>query len=687
MQKLLKFAFIFIIIISLSGGSIASKTLVNSNFKSNVGAPTVQFLSYTSAVNEGEAKNVGNVTNPCLPYVDKIVTVTISQDPSLPVTVSFNPSSGTATEGSTGDYTIIPNSFNLEAGNLSKDVIVRVYNDGYVEGDETIKLTYNLATLAGGDAVHNNIKQQHTITIVDDDFPPSSNGSINILYNDFNSKFNKLPGWQVVGGGGYPKTWEVMDFGPGNGLDPNGTPYLGIDGWQSGGYLDKVIETPSFNSLGMSSINLSYLEYFGIFPGDFDSRAIIDVWDGSVWQNLLTQNTVTGNSGSFKNPFKRSISIPLAYSNIAMKLRFRYVAGAKHVENVWLIDNFKISGTHHTTIKNGISLEPAQQYLGPFATTHFFDPVTGDLILKIQNFTAQDYGCTWVEVDRAGQDETTWFGAHKITNKTFKVIPTNNNPNGKYEITLYYRASELPNFNGAAIKSMGKTEPEVQQATLANSISEPVQLSMFNSDFAYTATFNSGFGGFGVSDAPAGDALPVTLSKFEGKSSVEGNVLFWETASEVNSDFFIVERSIDAKAFFNIKQIPCAGTSQLANRYAFTDSNLKNQVYYYRLRQVDQDGTFAYSRIIKIDSPITSQVKFFPNPVRSWLDIELQEMDSELFDVSIVNASGQVVWIGDKNKCQNGKLRLDLSRLTDGIYQVVVSATNYRQIFKIAKIQ
>jgi hypothetical protein len=198
-------------------------------------------------------------------------------------------------------------------------------------------------------------------------------------------------------------------------------------------------------------------------------------------------------------------------------------------------------------------------------------------------------------------------------------------------------------------------------------------MAMFNSDYAYTATFNSGFSGFGLSDAPAGGALPVTLSRFEGKNTSEGNLLAWETSTEVNNDHFVVERSRDARRFDEIARIAGAGTSAVLNGYSFTDSNYEKGLNYYRLKQVDNDGSFTYSRMIAIESLETKEVKYFPNPVQSLLSIELPDNDMKQCNVKVFNSAGQCVLVQEKVEFSNGKTSLDLAKLPAGVYQIVVA--------------
>ncbi|CAG5069991.1 hypothetical protein DYBT9623_02731 [Dyadobacter sp. CECT 9623] len=629
--------------------------------------PSVQFAETSSYVNEGEANISNSELNTCLPFFEKAITVRVNKAPSQPVTVTFNAPSGTAIKGVTADYSVTPDSFVLQAGELSKDVLVRIYNDAYVEGNESIILSYTISSPEGGNAIPESFNQQHILTIADDDIVPGTIQSI-IISENFDSHL--LPaGWKASGCcNGYPEIWGIVDWGPQYSIYPAGPPMLAVSSTDWNIVTDRNVETAAFNSIEMTSITLSFSQYLEISPNDFLEQALVEVWDGASWHNLLTQDQASGTLGYWKLPSNINISIPIAYANPAMKIRFRYIA---NFDYWWMIDNVQVTATYKPGIQSSVSTIPDSQYLGPNSTIYFRDPQSGDVIAKVKNLTTHDYGCTSVEVDRAGVDKTAWVGGYNITNKTFKVTPTNNDPSGNYEITLYYKASELVTFNGNKIKSMGKSEGSVAEATLTNSTSAAVSLTMINSDFAYTASFKGGFSGFGLTDAPAGGALPVTLSKFEGNNTDEGNVLFWETSSEVNNDYFIIERSTDGKGFNEISKVEGIGSSRITNKYSFTDRSFTKELNYYRLKQVDKDNTFAYSRIIAIKSSEINGVKFFPNPVQTTLSLEIPE-DTEVCHLTVVNSAGQIV-IDDKEvKSQNGKIIANVSNLPTGIYQVIV---------------
>ncbi len=99
--------------------------------------------------------------------------------------------------------------------------------------------------------------------------------------------------------------------------------------------------------------------------------------------------------------------------------------------------------------------------------------------------------------------------------------------------------------------------------------------------------------------------LPVELISFTGKNLNSINNLEWETASEINNDFFSIERSIDGDTFENIGMVSGQGTTSQKSSYYFQDRNVFSDKYYYRLKQVDYNGDLKYSKIILIENKST----------------------------------------------------------------------------------
>jgi len=97
--------------------------------------------------------------------------------------------------------------------------------------------------------------------------------------------------------------------------------------------------------------------------------------------------------------------------------------------------------------------------------------------------------------------------------------------------------------------------------------------------------------------------LPIELVSFESENKSCGeNIITWKTASEVNSDYFELERSFDAINFESIKRIISTENSYQVKNYSYKDDSKTNGYIYFRLKQVDLDGTINYSIISSVYS-------------------------------------------------------------------------------------
>lgn len=624
--------------------------------------PAVSFYAAASSANESDAA----IDNDCLDYVEKTVAVKIDKAPTQPVTATFS-AAGTARQGANGDYTITPASVVLSSANLSQNVTLRIYDDAYVEPNETVVLTYGLSTT--GNAFAGAANQSHTVVIKDNDVIPAKDAVIPVFQEDFN---DGLSGWNIINGGSSAETWQVRPKYY-EGFTPDKSPFLFADSRLPGPdtKLDEIIESPVFNTRGMTGLTLKFKQIFNVFQNQFNEYGITEVWNGNSWATVHVQDQNSGVRGWWTALDEVIIPIPDAYANENMKVRFRYVTD---FDNFWVIDDVTVTRTPANAIQSAVDAGSAA-YLGPKETAYFYG-TSGNLIAKIENLTTHDYGCTTVEIDRAGTGKMTWVGNHNITKKTFKVTPTNNNPNGEYTITLYYTAAELAGFSGAEIKSMGKSTGAIGAGnTLGNSFTALNVASAYSTDFAYSATFNSGFSGFGLSDAPAADGpLPVTLVRFEGKNTAEGNLLSWTTTSEINSDYFSVEHSMTGKNFREVGRMLASENSSIKQEYQFLDTNYEQGITYYRLKQVDKDGKFAFSKIVAIDSPDGKQIRFFPNPVQSVLTMELPDPSLASVDVRVINTSGQQVMTRKAVIVNKGSVSIEVGHLPTGIYQIIATS-------------
>ncbi|MFC5271946.1 T9SS type A sorting domain-containing protein [Adhaeribacter terreus] len=156
-----------------------------------------------------------------------------------------------------------------------------------------------------------------------------------------------------------------------------------------------------------------------------------------------------------------------------------------------------------------------------------------------------------------------------------------------------------------------------------------------------TRTTQASFSPFTFGAISANNPLPVELVHFFVETQENGIVLSWETASEINNSHFEIERSSNGKDFTKIGEVAGQGTSNAAKRYQFTDKNSSTTQQYYRLKQVDFDGKFTYSKIVsaKIAGQLNA-IEIYPNPAQNILNVVLPKTEDIAY-IRIFNLMGQ----------------------------------------------
>ncbi|MCF0075686.1 T9SS type A sorting domain-containing protein [Dyadobacter sp. CY261] len=181
-------------------------------------------------------------------------------------------------------------------------------------------------------------------------------------------------------------------------------------------------------------------------------------------------------------------------------------------------------------------------------------------------------------------------------------------------------------------------------------------------------------------------SLPVTLSHFTAeKSTLNENhplaLLKWRTASETNSDHFDIQRSDDGKQWIEIGSVQASGDKASDTDYSFTDFAPLDGENLYRLKMIDQDRTFTYSRIQSLD--FGSLIVFYPNPVKGRLWIKGIVGDQNgIIDVQVWDTAGRLVQ-ETKSLPSEG---IDMTLLPTGVYTVrVVNHSGSVTVKKVAK--
>jgi hypothetical protein len=186
--------------------------------------------------------------------------------------------------------------------------------------------------------------------------------------------------------------------------------------------------------------------------------------------------------------------------------------------------------------------------------------------------------------------------------------------------------------------------------------------------------------------------LPVSWLNFEATPKVKQVLLNWATGSEINSDKFYIQRSTDGLHFETIDSVKAVGYSIIATHYNGIDNNPNIGLNYYRIKQVDIDGAYSYSRVAVVDyayyqasNSITASM-VYPNPTIGNTNLAVQ---------STINQSAQLFVVGLDGKLYinktislvagNNHLVIDSEQFASGIYIVNLIVNGQKITHKLVK--
>lgn len=169
-----------------------------------------------------------------------------------------------------------------------------------------------------------------------------------------------------------------------------------------------------------------------------------------------------------------------------------------------------------------------------------------------------------------------------------------------------------------------------------------------------------------------GTALPVEMGKFGAKVFSNNVNLSWVTYSEINNEAFVIEHSADGVSFVGLAKVEGAGTSSDIVEYNYAHTNILTATNYYRLKQVDFDGSSSYSNVISVELDRVANLRPSSTVVTS--EITMLDGDQYALDVKVVSTTGSVV----KSLTTETNTAFDLSDLSNGVYYIVTGGQTFR---------
>ena len=517
--------------------------------------PDLSFQSATDATTEGTS-----FTSGCRGYTDYTKYMVISNTPTGAATVTLSVAGGgTATQGvdyditTNGNFTAPSVVLNFASGSgTAQPFTIRVYDDAAVESAENFTLNY---ATAGGNAQPGATNQTFTFTTNDNDATPTANGTFSNAVGTYNANATAQAPFHASQA--KYRIQALFTLAELNAAGITGTrnfTSMTLRVVTKNSTLPFTNFTISMANSGATNLSTGFQNaaFTSVFPAANYSTAAGDnlfnfgtpfAWDGTsnILINFCYDNAAAGTSDvvEVQSPFVSNLT---AYSNAVASSPCTAPALSINAARIKATFGTTVTGTPVSTALNSTKTT----YLGPNDDAYFYNG-SGNIIARIKNLTAFDYGCTQIIIDRAGSSSAQFWNnatANYLLSKTCKVIPTNNTASGSYQITLYYTAAEVAGWEAATGRTWAASTMQVVKVsngffvpdiTPAAPRTADVALvtgtkGTLGSDFTLRGDFSStGFSGFGA--GVPGNAL--LIADFRTKATGDfTDGLIWQYNNE-----------------------------------------------------------------------------------------------------------------------------------------------------------
>jgi len=497
---------------------------------------------------------------------------------------------------------------------------------------------------------------------------------------------------------------------------------------------DEYIESPTIDMSGQESLKISFYaksSSSGTGGGDtwsnFSDHLRLQIWNGTTWITVkdITQGTsVDENKISPALPFNyfcftayksttspgnyyynSSPNVNSAYFTSDFKFRVIFEGGFSGAPFAWVDDfTFRADADGYSTmIPCGISFwnEPVATGYGQDIGTTGNNNAEKGVELELDN--AINIPPLWATEANDGDTITQVFGSGEAERVVFCVL-SEQEINFAFPV-VSFSAPSIGNRSSVMSKDNNYIGPgwkyyavEYISCDLAGgSISKPTDQFVYHYVFEYGNEFipvfyqlnTSGIetgGGvtssierFNAPDINSSDncglTLPIVLLNFTAKENYNTVLLEWATSTEINNNYFELQRSENGIDFTFFAKIDGAGNSNNIIYYQSIDNTPLTGISYYRLKQVDFDGQLSYSKIEVVEL-INNEVTIYPNPTNGLLTID--NLNGE--EITIINIAGKHL-----KTISPTTNTINVSELPRGIYFIKLIGTKTTIIKKFVK--
>jgi glucose/arabinose dehydrogenase len=184
--------------------------------------------------------------------------------------------------------------------------------------------------------------------------------------------------------------------------------------------------------------------------------------------------------------------------------------------------------------------------------------------------------------------------------------------------------------------------------------------------------------------------LPLMLVEFKGSLKNNASLLQWKTEHERNTHHFVVERSADGRSFKEIGSVNATGSGEMSYNYTDYDAAAQaSSIVYYRLRMVDIDEAFSYSKVISISYPSSNEAIVYPNPIHNELNLRVSLTTADHIRIQITDMQGRAVY-NEARQASAGttEIKINTKKWPSQTYSVIIKGSDNKVMLnrKVVKL-
>jgi autotransporter-associated beta strand protein len=331
------------------------------------------------------------------------------------------------------------------------------------------------------------------------------------------------------------------------------------------------------------------------------------------------------------------------------------------------LNGSSVSGANNTSYVNGQVVKyGTQAFTFPVGASNFYRPISISApAVNTDNFSAQyflsDPSSSYTHTSKDASIDHVGRAEYWILNRTGGI--------SNVSVTLSWNttSSGVSNLSDLLVArwdaGTGKWKDHGNGGTTGNTTAGTI----------ITNTLITSFSPFTLASSTSNNILPIELLDFTAVLNDDIVNLNWSTATELNNNYFTVEKTKDGRNFEFVANVPGAGKSTTLKKYVAQDEKPYQGVSYYRLKQTDFDGKFKYSKIAVVDFLNDEyDLRIYPNPTNAIITIEfLEQLSPQSTLVSLTNVYGQQLSLNQI--ISKNQIKVDLSSLPSGIYFIGIT--------------